>query len=52
MNRLCVFGDIIFSHTSPDILTKHNIKETSGKGNIWGAFYIPKVEGLGGGQQI
>ena len=29
-----------FSHPSPDILTKHNIKETSSKHNIWDPFNI------------
>ena len=40
-----IFDGILFAHTSPEILTKHNIKETSSKGNIWGTFYIPKGEG-------
>ena len=43
-----VFGDS-FSHPSPEVLTKHNAKETAIKGNIWGPFYIPKVKGSGGG---
>ena len=38
-----------FTHLLPDILTKHNIKETASKGNIWGPFYIPKGEILDGG---
>ena len=42
------FGGI-FAHILSDILTKHNIKETSSKDNIWGPFYIPKDEGTGGG---
>ena len=29
-----------FAHPWPEILTKHNTKETSSKGNIWGPFYI------------
>ena len=43
------FGGNVFSHPLPEILTKHNVKETTSKGNIWGPFYIPKGEGLGGG---
>ena len=43
-----MFGGI-FLRFLPEILTKHNIKETVSKGNIWGTFYIPKSEGLGGG---
>ena len=50
-NSFHVFGSTIFSHPLPDILTKHNIKETESKGNIWGPFYIPKGEGSGGGQR-
>ena len=48
-NLFCVFGGSIFAHPSPDILTKHNIKETASKGNIWGPCYIPKGEGSSGG---
>ena len=44
-----VFGGAFFDHPLPEILTKHNIKEDSSKGNIWGPFYIPKGEGSGGG---
>ena len=44
-----VFGGSVVAHQSPDILTKHNVKETASKGNIWGPFYIPKGEGSGGG---
>ena len=44
-----VLGDSFSAHPSPEILTKHNIKETDGKGNIWGPFYIPKVEDSGVG---
>ena len=40
-----IFGGIFFAHPFPEILTKHNIKETTSKGNIWGPFYIPNVEG-------
>ena len=43
-----VFGGIFYAHPSPNILNKHNIKETASKGNIWGPFYIPKGEGSGG----
>ena len=32
-----------------EILTKHNIKESASKDNIWGTFYILKGEGLGSG---
>ena len=39
----------VFAHFLPEILTKHNIKETSSKGNIWGPFHLPKGEGPGGG---
>ena len=35
----------------PDKLIKHNVKETFNKGKIWVAFYVPKVEGSGGGQR-
>ena len=38
-----------FAHPLSEIHTKTNIKETESKGNIWGTFYIPKDEGLGGG---
>jgi len=38
-----------FAHPSPDVLTKHNIKEIASKRNIWGPFYIPEAEGFGGG---
>ena len=34
-----------------DILIKQNASEIVDKGNIQGAFYIPKLEGLGGGQR-
>ena len=37
-----------FFRPSPDILTNHNIKKTASRRNIWGSFYIPKGEGLGG----
>ena len=29
-----IFGGSFFAHTLPETLTKHNIKETSSKGNI------------------
>ena len=38
-----VFAGSFFVHTSPEILTKHNIKETDSKGNIWGLFIYPNV---------
>ena len=44
-----ILGGSVFAHSLPEILTKHNIKETSSKGNIWGPFNIPKGEGLDGG---
>ena len=37
-----------FAHFLPEIPTKHNINEFDIKGNIWGPFYIPKGDGLGG----
>ena len=43
------FDGILSVHTSPEILTKHNIKETVSKVNIWGSFYTPKDEGSNGG---
>ena len=49
MDSLLIFGGSFFAHPSPEIMTKYNIKETSSKGNIWGPFYIPRGEGLGGG---
>ena len=42
MNLIRVFGGIFFAHPSPEILIKHNIKETANKGNIWVPFYTPK----------
>ena len=48
-NSFRVFGGSFFAHPSPDIPTKHNIKETASKGNIWGPFFIPKGGRLGGG---
>ena len=48
-DSLRVFGGSFFAHPLPDILTKHNIKETASKGNILGPFYILKGEGSGGG---
>ena len=47
-NLFRIFGRFFLAHPSPDILTKHNIKDTSSKGNIWDTLYIPKGEGLGG----
>ena len=47
-----VFGGSFHAHPSPEILTKYNIKETTCEDNIWGPFYIPKGEGLGGGYRI
>ena len=44
-----IFGGSVFSHPLPEILTKHNIKETASNGSIWGPFYISKGEGQGGG---
>ena len=44
-----IFGCIVFAHTLTEIPTKHHIKETSSKGNIWGPFYTPKGEVSGGG---
>ena len=38
-----------FAHFLSEIMTKHNIKETAIKGNIWGPSYIPKGLVLGGG---
>ena len=43
-----IFGGSFFANPLLEILTKHKIKETASKGNIWGPFYIPKVEGSGG----
>ena len=43
------FRVVVFAHFFPEILIKHNIKETSSKGNIWGPFYTPKGEGSGVG---
>ena len=42
----------IFAHFLPEILTKHNIKETASKGSIGGPFYLTKGEGTGGGKRI
>ena len=41
-NYFRILGGIVFSQPSPEILTKHNIKETYSKGNIWGTLYITK----------
>ena len=40
---------VVFAHLLSEVMTKHNIKETASKGNIWGPFYIPKGEVSGGG---
>ena len=48
MKLFRIFGGSLFANPSLYILSKHNIKETSSKFNIWGIFYIPKVEGSGG----
>ena len=42
-----IFGGM-FAHFSPEIMNKHNIKETGSRGNIWGPFYTPKGEYLAG----
>ena len=44
-----VFGDSIFVNPLPEIVTKHSIKETASKENIWGTFIYPKVRGSYGG---
>ena len=49
MNSFRVFGGKFSAYSLPDILAKHNIKETDSKGNIWGLFYIPEFKGSGGG---
>ena len=43
-----VFGGSFFANPLSEILTKHNIKETASKGNIWGLFYTPEGEGSDG----
>ena len=48
-NSFRVFSGSFSAHPSTDTLTKHNIKETDIKGNIWGPFYIPKRKSSGGG---
>ena len=47
-NLFRIFGGRFFPQPLPDILTKHNTKETSSIGNIWGQLCIPKVKGLDG----
>ena len=47
-DSFCIFGGSLFAHHSPEIMTKHNIKETASKANIWGPFYITKGEGSDG----
>ena len=49
MNSFLVLGVRFFAYPSSNIPTKHNIKETANKRNIWGLFYITKRKGLGGG---
>ena len=44
-----ICGCSFFVHPSPEIMTKHNTKETDSKGNIWGPFYMSKDEVWGGG---
>ena len=34
MNTFRVFDGIVSAHASPDMLNKHNIKETASKGKI------------------
>ena len=41
MDSFRIFGGSVFAHHLPEILTKHNIRETASKGNIWDPFYIP-----------
>ena len=50
-NGFRIFGGSFF-HPLPEIRTKHNIKETASKDNIWGPFYILKGEVLGGSKII
>ena len=47
-NLLRIFDGSFFAHPLPDILIKHNIKETASKGNIYGPFYTPKGKSLCG----
>ena len=49
MESFRIFGGVFFAHPLPELPTKHNIKETASKGNIWGPFYTPKGEVSGGG---
>ena len=44
-----VSGGTFFAYPSSEIPTKHNIKETASKVNIWCPFRIPKGEGSDGG---
>ena len=44
-----IFGGSFFAHPLPEVLSKHNIKETASKGKIWGPIYTPKGECSGGG---
>ena len=46
-----IFKISFFAHPYPVILIKHNVKETDGKVNIWGEFYMPEVEGSGDDQR-
>ena len=47
-NSFRIFGGSFSTHPLPDILTKHNIKETASKKIIWGPFYMPIGEGSDG----
>ena len=51
MNQLCIFVSSFFARTSPDILIKHNVKETGVKGNISGEFQITEVKVSCGSQR-
>ena len=42
MNSFRIFGGKVLAHTSPDILTKHNIKETGNKVSF-GLLHLPLV---------
>ena len=48
-DSLCIYGGSFLPISLSEILIKHTVKENSSKGNIWGPFYIPKVEASGGG---
>ena len=51
MNLFRIYDGSLFAHVSLFLISKHNIKENVIKRNIWGPFYIPKGEGLGGDQR-